>query len=391
MSELYPTNEYKPSQRELLETLLQPQPAVVAIEGGPCGGKSTLLAEIERQAEAIDRPVVIIPEVATPKISEWEEKTGKKIPELAANDRPEYLQFQQAILEGIVTEIEDKKAAYKGTDAIIIIDRCDIGAYVTLNEHSAILQTIGKKVPPLHEYVDRIYYLPSVAREDPDKYDKLEHTNTRRYEKAEVAIATCEANIWAVAAHPELHVAWGGNFAEKMRRVTQGVLQPELEGEIKQSMPHPDAVDLIRKSEILCMHGITQSYHVVDGCEFRLRKQTSLAAHHYFLTLKQGTGAIRTEIQRRITAEEYNLLREAPQVGNELYKTRYTFLDAVADSTGRRRLWTADTYEKPNIPRWHLETDVETEAEAEELDILYAGVRERITTGARELIFIEQK
>lgn len=389
MSELHPHHESYAKQQEILERVLQPQPTLIAIEGGPCGGKSTLLAEIERQAATIDRPIVIIPEVATPKIKEWEYKTGKKIPSLARYERAEYLRFQQDILEGIIAQIAEKQIEYAGTDAIIIIDRCDIGAYVTATEHEAILQNIGKGTSPLHERVDRVYYLPSVAREDREKYALLKHTNAGRYEDAEAATATCEANLQAVAGHPELHVAWGGDFAEKMKRVTHSILQPELEGEIKQSIVHPDAVDLLGESEVLCMHGITQSYHELGGQEFRLRKQTNLAAHHYFLTIKQGAGPLRTEIQRRLTSEEYGLLREAPRIGNELYKTRYTFLDAVADDQGRRRLWTADTYEKPYITRWHLETDIETPTEADELDVLYAGIRQRITTTARDLIFIE--
>lgn len=378
---------HEDQQRELLEKLLQPQPTVIAIEGGPCGGKSTLLAEVERQAEESKRPVVIVHEVATPHIGELRKK-GISVPELAQNNRPEYVQFQQGILEGIVAEIESKKAEYQGTNTIIIMDRCDIGAYVTPDEHKRILKNMGKEVAPLHEYVDQVYYLPSVACEDSAKYAALKNTNTKRYEDAEAAIATCQANLWSVAAHPELHVAWGGDFGEKMRRIARSILQPELEGEIKQAVSHPDAVGILSESEVLCMHGIYQSYHKLDGQEFRLRQQTSLGARHFFLTIKHGTGALRTEIQRSITAEEYGLLRQSPQLGNELYKTRYTFLDS-ADREGRRRMWTADTYEWPAIPQWHFETDVETEVEADELSLLYEGTRRRITTSAKDLIYME--
>jgi len=387
MSELHPNNETYVNQQELLERLLQPQPTVIAIEGGPCGGKSTLLAEIERQAEGVNRQVVIIPEVATPHIEELK-RAGFTVPELAQNNRPGFLEFQQNILAGIIAEIEAKKDEYKDTDAIIVMDRCDIGAYVTPEENKLILRNLERVISPLHEHVDKIYYLPSVAREDPEKYDRLKHTNTGRYEEAGAAIATCEANLWAVSAHPELHISWGGEFAEKMRRVAQSILQPELEWEIKQSVSHPDAINILEVSEILCMHGIYQSYHELQGQEFRLRKQQSLGARSFFLTIKRGEGVRRTEVQRRITADEYEMLRQVPRLGNELYKTRYTLLD-TPDGDGRRRLWNADTYEQPYIPRWHFETDVETEAEADELDLLYKGIRKRVTTSARDLIYID--
>lgn len=389
MSELYPSSEYKLTQRELLEKLLQPQPTVVALEGGPCSGKSTLLAEIERQSETIDRPVVIIKEVATPKISEWEEKTGKKIPELAANDRPEYLRFQQGVLEGIVTEIETKKAECEGTNAVIIIDRCDIGAYVNPYEHGVLLRNIGKEASPLYEYADRVYYLPSVAREDPGKYAVLKSTNGQRYEEADAAIATCEANLYAVSAHPELHVSWGGDFTEKIQRIAQNILQPELEGEIKQVVLPAEAAEIVENSDVLYVHEIAQSYHVLDGQEFRLRAHLNTPTRHRYVTIKQGEGAVRTEIQRRITESEYDFLYKVPRLGNELRKGRYVLLDSVVESNGQRRLWNADTYERPNIPQWHFETDIETELEADELSLLYKGVRRRTAISARDLIYME--
>lgn len=383
MSEILSHEQQK--QRALLEQLLQPQPTVVAIEGGPCGGKSTLLQAIQQQAAATGRSVVAIPEVVDVYHKELR-KAGTSIPELAQHDRSTFLRVQTSILKDIITAITEKQATHEGTNTVIVIDRADIGAYITKDEYKAILSTLGEDVPPIYKYVDSVQYLPSVAQESPEKYESLKSTNTGRYEDGAQARATCQANLRSVAAHPELHVAWGGEFTEKMRRVARSILQPELEGEIKQAVPSVYAADIITKADVLYQHEITQSYHVLDGQEFRLRVHLNTPLPQFYFTAKHGDGVVRTEIQRRITAEEYALLRQLPQIGNELRKTRVMFLDAAVESDGRRRLWCVDKYSQPNLSEWHFETDVETATEAEELSMLYEGVRKHVSLSARVFV-----
>jgi hypothetical protein len=390
MSELPHDPEYQ-KQRELLEELMAPQPVVIGLEGGPCSGKTTLTNEIAAQAERLDRPFVALPEAATHHIEKVMAE-GKTIPELAAHDRPGYLEFQRDVLRTIVTNIERAKTVHAGTNAILLIDRPDIGAYVTPDEYRQVLDELGYAKAPIHALVDKLVFLPSVASEQPALYADLRTTNRARYEtSADEAAAVCAANLRAVQTHPELEVAWGGEFTEKIKHLAAMVLQPELEGEIKQGVPNADAEAFIRKAiqngNLLNILTIGQSYHDLGGQEFRLRQSSGDdGGMHYYLTIKTGEGAFRHELQRALAEDEYELLQRAKRIGNALLKLRHVVLDD-ADESGRRRLWFADRYIEPELPEWHFETEVKDDTELEELTARYGTARRRVTESAKALIF----
>lgn len=346
---------------QLLEHLLQPRPTVIGIEGGPCSGKTTLVERL--QASTGDRPLVVLPEAATEHIAKLAER-GLTVPELAMNDRPGFLTFERDVLETIIDNIEQAQAQHAGTDAIIVADRCDIGAYLTDDEYQDILASLGRPLPPMLDLVDQLYYLPSVAIESPEKYDQLKTTNAARYETCEQAQATCRANLAAVRRHPELHVAWGGDFETKIDHLVQSILAPENETEL--ALEYHDASAITRDIRSAQHHGrllahsrIGQSYHQLDDREFRLRQVTTDRGEVlHFFTIKTGQGLTRHELQRRLTTNEYELLHQMPQVGNTLHKSRYEFLARhMLDSRGMRK-WTADHYDEPHLLRWQVEIDL---------------------------------
>lgn len=378
-------------QQELLEELMAPRPIVIGLEGGPCSGKTTLTNEIALQAEVLDRPFAALPEAATHHIEKIM-AAGKTIPDLAVYDRRGYLEFQKDVLGTIIGNIERAKTVHAGTDAILLIDRPDIGAYVTAEEYGQVLGQLGHAQVPIHTLVDRLIFLPSVASEQPELYAELRGGNAARYEtSAEEAAAVCAANLAAVRTHPELEIAWGGEFSEKIRHLAALVLQPELEGEIKQGVPNGEAEAFIRDAEargnLINTLAMTQSYHELGGQEFRLRRSKGEdGSLHYFFTVKTGEGAFRHELQRGLSEEEYELLRRAKRIGNALLKLRHVVLDD-ADETGRRRLWFADRYTQPELPDWHFETEVKDEAELQMLTARYRATRYRVVESAKALIF----
>lgn len=387
--------EYTPLPQEinvntLLEELVQPRPVVIGLEGGPCSGKSTLMAEIAHQAEETDRIVVTLPEAATEHITRVT-ADGRSMPEIIA-DRPAFLQLQRDILRTIIANIDGAVSEHAGTDAIILVDRPDVGGYITPDEYRQVLRDIGEDRPPLHSRVDKLVFLPSVASETPERYAELRGTNVARYEAtAAAAAAVCAANLRAVRTHPELQMAWGGSFQEKIRRLAETVLQPELEGEIKQGVPHTAALSYVteaaRRGDLLNSITMEQSYHVRDGREFRLRRATGDDGYeHRYFTIKHGEGAFRREIQRPLDEDQYSMLASTEQQGKTLKKVRHVVLDEP-DSAGKRRLWFADRYVQPELAEWHFETEVNDEVEVEELTVLYGALRRRITESAKALIF----
>lgn len=382
-TQLHPERRYYQEQRELLEKLQRPQPTVVAIEGGPCSGKTTLVNRLVRESESGGRPVAVLPEAATRHITKLSE-AGIDIGWLAQHDREGFLAFERDVLRTILEDVEAAKAAYAGTDTILVADRMDIGAYVSQYEYEQILAALGEEMPPIMRHADKVVYLPSVAQEAPELYEGLKSTNAARYESLEQAIGTCEANLWAVARHPELSVFWGGfdTFEDKMAAASDAVLHPESEKEVK-FRPRPgshNAAELvIASSDLVASAYIDQSYHRMDGTVFRLRVTTTDRDEMvYSFTIKTGEGIERTELQRLISREEYETLRRCPQVGGTLTKERYTLLrndsGAKDEAAGtQKRLWVADKYFDRRLEEWFLEADVHT---VEEADGLIESVRE---------------
>lgn len=391
MSEQLHTPEYQP-QRELLEQLLSPQPTVVGLEGGPCSGKTTLMGEIERQASETGQTVVLLPEAATQHIERLQ-AVGRNVLELAANNRPAYVAFQKDVMRTIVDTIQNAKREHAGTDAVIVIDRPDLGAYVTPQEHREIYGSVGLTKPPIHTLVDKLIFMPSVACEDPEAYDRLRRTNSARLEaSAEEAAKVSNNNLRAIKTHPELHIAWGGDFQAKMRCLAAAALEPETEGEIKLAVKSWDADELlIVRSSLnwLSNKEMFQSYHVLDDISFRLRESYEKRGRDYgdyFLTVKTGVGPLRREVQRRLTQEKYLLLKAVQQEGNELHKRRTTVLDR-SDETGRRRQWFVDEYYGLAEPTWHAETDVYDQEEYDEVAKQYQWLGKPTLESAKTLIF----
>lgn len=369
---------------------MQPQPTVIGLEGGPCSGKTTLINRLQEEAAIGERQLVVLEEAATPHIAKLQAH-GIDPADLAEHDRPGWLAFEKDVMRTIHDAIAGARDRYAGTPAIIVADRCDIGAYLTPEEHRQLVAELGYDEPPVTSLVDQLYFLPTVAREDPERYKQVRATNGARYEDAEGAIATCQANLESVSTHPELHVAWGGEFRQKIERLTRQILQPETEGEIKFGVPERLAEKrlqtAVQDGRALTMAQIQQSYHRLDGREFRLRAMVGKDARpHYFFTVKTGSGAFRQELQRNISASEYQLLAQAERIGNVLHKVRYSFLDP--DVSLGRRLWYADRYLQPDIAEWHLETDVHDRHEYEALAFAYRGLYRRIAGSAKSLIFM---
>ena len=364
MRELHKPYEYH-EQREAISQLMKPQPTVIAIEGGPCSGKTTLIERLKQTSG--ERQVVCLPEAATEHILALVEK-GIDIGRMEEHDRPSWLAFEKAVLNTIVQNIEDAKTAYANTDAIIVIDRCDIGAYVTEKEHEAVLAELGLEQAPLLSHVDQVYYLPSVASIDPEIYHREQANNPARLEPLDKARAVCERNLRAVGRHPELHIAWGGEFHETIDNLVDRILNPEHEREIKVkpvTETHPLEY-FLSKGTLVSQAAIEQSYHELDGATFRLRAtMTERGEELYFFTVKTGQGLQRHELQRRIDKATYQLLRQAQCIGQPLHKERTMIL--TPEGSTKKRAWAVDRYFDRRLPEWNIETDVRTNEEADAL------------------------
>jgi hypothetical protein len=372
-------------QREIIRKLLLPQPTVVGIEGGPCSGKTTFIKKLEEGSSG--RQVVCLPEAATHHIEKLALQ-GIEFAGLAQRDRDAYLNVEKKILKSIVADIESAMEVYAGTDAIIVADRTDIGAYVTNSEYSAILAELGLEMPPMLSHVDQMHYLPTVARMKPELYGALKSSNQHRVEEdSQEAVEVCIANQAAVARHPEFHMLWQENFEATIDAMVSCVLHPEQESEVKlKPIVEGDATYiLLQGGELMNSAEIEQTYYELDDQVFRLRRtQTDHGEILYAFTIKHGDGITRKEIQRKIDCKTFDLLSQCDQIGEPLHKNRTMALLDDSVEPGRRRLWAFDRYYDRRLPEWNLETDVADEAEAHQVTESLFGY-ERAQMGAEKL------
>lgn len=174
---------------------------VVAVEGGPCSGKTTFLNYCAQEAQARGVRLAVLPEVASGRIAALA-REGVNLAQYLA-DRDNRLRFQAGVLGMIVTRLQG--ALDDDTNDTILADRLDIGAYLNDEDHGAVLEQLGLPRSPIHE-ADTVIFLPTLAKTDPGKYLELMATNPARYETVEQARATCDKNFDAIKDHPDVWV-----------------------------------------------------------------------------------------------------------------------------------------------------------------------------------------
>ncbi|HEY5268289.1 MAG TPA: AAA family ATPase [Candidatus Saccharimonadales bacterium] len=317
-------------QRQLFEEISKPRPIVIAIEGGPCGGKTTLLNEIEKLSQEQSRNFVLIPEVATIEIQKLL-KAGISIPVFFSNHES-YIEFERHILKIIVSNIEEAKQKYAGTDSIIVIDRADIKPYLNNDEYNQVLHDLELEQSPLISLVDKVIYLPTAAKISSEIYEALVSTNPSRYEDTTQAIDTCNRNLQMASISPEFSIYSNPIFKHKISDALFDIFHPEIEKESKFSNDGSlnirqtlEMLDDITK-EYLNSIDIYQSYHELDKQEFRLRRGIVDDKHRFYhFAIKQGSGNTRQEIHRNLSPEQYEELSKINFIG-ELHKTRSRFI-----------------------------------------------------------------
>lgn len=170
------------------------------------------------------RPFVLLPEAATKCIEELQAQ-GRSVEYLARHDRPGLIDFETKVLGRIIDGVATARRQHQNTNTIIAADRIDIAAYVKPEEYTTILHRLGRAASLLETEVDTVLYLPTLAHHDPIGYETLVSTNTARYEqRANQAIATCNANFETVKHHPDVRIYEQQDFAQKIGQVISDVM-----------------------------------------------------------------------------------------------------------------------------------------------------------------------
>lgn len=299
----------------------------IVITGGPCAGKSSILAHLRQRLSEAGYYIVTVPESAR------EFRSNGLTPGRIGRQA-----FQEQLLRFTLERESRYRQAIGHADAEKIILLCDRGAldmraYTQPHEFFRVLDSLaGMKLPDLREgRYDLIIHLRTAALGAPESYAN----DTERFETPAEAIALDEQTLNAWTGHPHLAVIdCTPDFAEKKRRACEAIfhflgIPVPMEIERKYIVAKPDISAFPVAHETIL---ITQTYLICNepGMECRVREWTQYGGTTYFKTVKRSTGPgvfERVEEEDVITQEEYRiLLNYADPHRRRIVKTRTCFV-----------------------------------------------------------------
>lgn len=299
--------------------------AKICLTGGPCGGKSTALAKIERELSDMGYKVFIINEIATRLISSGIKPFG--------DDAIKMLDFEYIILKEQLTEEEcyEKVAKLLDKKCIILCDRgiFDVKSFISEEEFDSLLKMFNKSRLDLMDSYNLVINLNTVAKGAEEFYTT--DNNKARSEGIKDAIIRDNRCQEAWSFHNNFKIVDNSTgFEEKIGRVIDIVkdyLGIEKKEERKYLVEIKDgALKELKKKEVSNIQ-IKQLYLNTDkDCEMRLRKRTLNDDSTYYITVKKNNhGKQRIIIEEKIDKKTYERILEQKTVINEVNKERISF------------------------------------------------------------------
>lgn len=300
---------------------------MVAISGGPCGGKSTVIKLTQQRLAEMGVHVVTVPEAATELI------TSGFLP---ASPELDGYHFQHELLRHTVTREDSWRrlaAKLKPERVVILCDRgaMDGAAYITHAQFEMLLGAMQLKRTDLRDArYDLVVFLQSLAVDMPELYTLA--NNPARTEPPDLARAVNDRTLEAWTGCPHLVQVGNANGIEhKVNRTVAAVCRvlgmPEpVEIERKYLVTQLDITQLPQPHLAVA---IEQYYLRCDepGVEERIRSRSQGGGTVYYHTRKQDVSpGVRLEDEIQVTpAEFYRLLRRADPSLGRIAKTRHCF------------------------------------------------------------------
>ena len=192
------------------------RPYMIALTGGPCAGKTTLLSKLERMGDIAGCKVMFVPEAATMLVARGM-VIGENVREFQTETLRLQLQLEQEALH---------KAAHEKGPVAIICDRgtLDGAGYCTPEVFDAIAAGFGKSRASLAGRYDLVVHLTSAALEAPDAYTI--DNNDARHETLEQAIVQEHRTREAWQDHPNrIIITSTEGFQAKLTQAIEAIRQ----------------------------------------------------------------------------------------------------------------------------------------------------------------------
>ena len=192
------------------------RPYTIALTGGPCAGKTTLLNQLRGMESIAGFEPLFVPEAATILVGR-----GLVIGQDVVHFQTETLRLQLELENAALRE-----AGTLGRACVIICDRgtLDGAGYCTRAEFDAIAAGFGQSRVSLAQRYDLVVHLVSAAVEAPAAYTT--GNNEARGETLEQAVAQEQRTLEAWAEHPNrVIVGCPESFPEKTARARAAIEQ----------------------------------------------------------------------------------------------------------------------------------------------------------------------
>lgn len=321
---------------------------LIAITGGPCGGKSSSMDKLVETLTSRGYKALIVPEAAT-KLIQSGIIPGKTV---------DLDTFQEFVLKEQIhnEELMIKAAQIYEKDYKDVIILCDRGlpdqmAYISkpkfrqlLNKESELRKQANKPIINMADCYGRYdiaIHLVTAADGAAEHYKWIGSenkigVNAVRTETPDEAIKKdiLTQNAWMGCDHYRI-IDNSTDFSSKIQRVLQAVYtvieEPSpLEKERKYIIPVPDD-DILKRHNIISKSEIIQTYLTSENpfVERRIRQRgTDEDGFRFYYTEKTKVGfATWEESEKHITMSEYiTLLNQADPNKHQIRKTRYCFL-----------------------------------------------------------------
>lgn len=195
-------------------------PIKIALTGGPCGGKTTSIQDIEAEFTEKGYRVIIVPEAATILINMGIKPFG--------NFAIDIIEFQRYVinLQLKLEDLADHLARETKEKTIIICDRGipDDRAYVTEDEYLMLLKEFGKRELEVMENYQLTLHLRTAALGKEEFYTLA--NNKARTETIEEAREKDQKALEAWLGHESLRIIGNEtNFEEKKSRVIREIYE----------------------------------------------------------------------------------------------------------------------------------------------------------------------
>lgn len=284
----------------------------IALTGGPCSGKTSIVERLAAEFYSDDRDVFICPESAY---------------EVIANggSREDYLAFETLVAKKQLeneTEILKKAEESEKNEVVVFYDRGITDCFSYVDDREALAENIGINIIDSWARYDALIVLQTAP--------ESEYISTcARIEDYQTALKFEQKLLGVTVGHSHLrYVKNQTNFEEKYQSVKAEInsILSGYEIEKKFLIEYPDLA-LLQKYKPFKAE-ISQTYLLCAVGSHRIRKRGVNGMFTYFETLKiRVTGSCAEETEDVISKAQYDeLMKNADPNKSTIVKDRYCFL-----------------------------------------------------------------